>query len=280
VADVVDAVDRVCPTCGAPLPRKFCADCGEKRITAHDYSLVHFGEALVENLTHFDVRSFRALWYLVAKPGRLTRDYLDGRRRRYIGPIQLFVILNVVFALTGGNTFRTPLSVQEHDWPAAALKRGMVAQAIEKSGVTREEFTRQFDQNAGVQAKTWIFSMIPAFAICMAALYGFRRYFFEHLVFSTHFYTVFLVTIVVVGFLFWQTLKLAGIHLTGQGFDEKVSLTIVGVLIVHTYFALRRAYEDRPIAAMLRAIAAGALVTPVLFGYRFLLFFVTLKTLH
>jgi len=36
-----------CLSCGAPQTGKFCAECGEKRISAHDYSLLHFGESLL-----------------------------------------------------------------------------------------------------------------------------------------------------------------------------------------------------------------------------------------
>ena len=119
-----------CPSCGAAIDGRFCAACGEKRVTAHDYSITHFAEHVLESLTHFDFKSLRAVRTLVTRPGRLTRDYLDGRRRGYIGPIQLFVIVNVVFALVGPNSFRTPLSVQEHDRPFPALKQSLVARAI------------------------------------------------------------------------------------------------------------------------------------------------------
>ena len=112
-----------CPTCGAAVNGRFCAACGEQRVTERDYSVAHYIGHVFESLTSFDIRSLRALWTLMARPGRLTRDYLDGRRRIYLGPVQLFVLVNVVFALAGANTFRTPLAVQEHDPPFPAFKR-------------------------------------------------------------------------------------------------------------------------------------------------------------
>src|SRR5262245_30635748 len=124
-----------CPTCGAIVDGRFCGNCGEKRITTDDYSITHFAEHILESLTHFDFKSLRALKTLVTQPGRLTRDYLDGRRRSYIGPIQLFVIVNIVFALIGPNTFRTPLAVQEHDPPFAAFKQSLVASAVAQRNI-------------------------------------------------------------------------------------------------------------------------------------------------
>jgi len=171
---VTDVSDALCASCGAAQPHRFCERCGEKRITTHDYSIVHFGETLVETLTHFDIRSLRALRLLVVRPGALTRAYLDGQRRAYVGPIQLFVILNIVFAFFGANTFRTPLAVQQQSW-MPELKQRMVATAKARKALGDEEFEREFDRTAGLQAKTWVFSMVPAYAICLAVLYGFRR---------------------------------------------------------------------------------------------------------
>jgi Protein of unknown function (DUF3667) len=276
---VADVVDRACPSCGAPLPQRFCADCGEKRITSHDYSIVHFTEHLVESLTHFDIRSFRAVGLLAFRPGELTRAFLNGRRRRLVGPIQLFIIINVVFALLGANTFRTPLRVQRGSWMAGTKAR-WIEHAQEASKVSPEEFEHEFDRNAAVQAKTWIFMMIPAYALLLAVVYGFRRYFFEHLVFATHFMAFMLLWILAGGMTMGIGLRLAGVHWTGQRFDNVISLVLLAGMIVYLFLALRKAYGDRWWAALTRSLLLGAAFLPVLLAYRLMLFFVTLKTMH
>jgi Protein of unknown function (DUF3667) len=267
-----------CVSCGAPQAERFCSKCGEKRISAHDYSILHFGESLLETFTHFDFRVFRAVKVIFVEPGEPTRAYLEGRRKAFVGPIQLFVIVNVVFALIGGNVFKTPLRTQERDWPFRGIKRAMTAAAIEHSGLTRESFEKDFDRNAATQSKTWIFAMIPALALCLAVLYGFRRYYFEHLVFATHFYAFMMLFIlaasVVLGVGF------AIVRFKPDGHDIALSLFALGCLIVYSYFALRRTYDDGRVGAAFRAVALGAAVYPVLVFYRFLLFFVTLKTMH
>src|SRR6185503_7625785 len=269
-----------CPTCGAPIHGGFCGACGEKRVTAHDYSITHFAEHVLESLTHFDFKSLRAFKTLMAQPGRLTRDYLDGRRRHYIGPIQLFVIVNVVFALIGPTTFRTPLSVQEHDAPFVETKRAFVASAVSERRVEKEEFRRAFDEAAGLQAKTWVFAMIPLLALATATIYGFRRFFFEHLIFNTHFLAFTLSWMLVAGLLLSLGLRAAGIHLGGQEWDNPVSLIILAGLAIYLFAALRRAFGDRAPAAAARAVAVTLLFFPIVLVYRFLLFFVTLQTMH
>ena len=268
----------VCVSCGAPQAETFCERCGEKRITTHDYSITHFAENALETFTHFDIKSLRALKVLVLKPGELTRAYLDGRRRPYVGPIQLFVILNIVFAFFGANTFRTPLSVQRDSW-LPQMKQRMVETARTERGMSDEQFEHEFDRTAGLQAKTWVFSMIPAYAIALTLLYGFRRYFFEHLVFATHFMAFVLIWILTAGILLNIALRTLGTTTAAQR-DQLISLVLLVGMLVYLAIALKRVYGDRLPAAIARSLAMVVLFLPILRAYRFLLFFITLKTMH
>jgi hypothetical protein len=269
-----------CPTCGAPFEGRFCGACGEKRITAHDYSLAHFAEHVLESLTHFDFKSLRALKTLVVRPGQLTRDYLDGRRRGYIGPVQLFIIVNIVFALVGPTTFRTPLKTQEHDRPFPALKQSLVAGAMADRNLTREEFERSFDDAAGLQAKTWIFVLIPMLALVTAALHGFRRYFFEHLILATHLLTFVLVWTLATVVVVIAVAGIAGSRLTNAALDNVAAVLIELGLAVYLAAGLRRVFGDGLVQAGTRALAVAVLLVPIIRVYRFLLFFVTLWTMH
>ena len=269
-----------CPTCGAAVNGRFCAACGERKVTEPDYSVAHYIGHVFESLTSFDFRTLRAFGTLMARPGRLTRDYLDGRRRIYIGPVQLFVIVNVVFALAGANTFRTPLAVQEHDPPFPAFKRSLVAGAMAERAVEREEFRRSFDDNAGLQAKTWIFTMIPLIAVVTAALYGFRRFFFAHLIFATHFLAFMLAWMLVTVLVAAWGFRLAGVQLTAADRDSVAStLTLLG-LVSYLFPALRRVVGDGRMAAVARTLGMTVLIYPIVLIYRFLLFFVTLWTMR
>ena len=44
-----------------------------------------------------DSRLLRTLWSLVAKPGRLTREFTQGRRASYMSPVRLYLITSLVF---------------------------------------------------------------------------------------------------------------------------------------------------------------------------------------
>jgi Protein of unknown function (DUF3667) len=93
-AEVADT-HHVCANCDAPLAGNFCANCGQK---AHVHrSLLHVGEEFLHGITHFDGKAWQTLPLLVFRPGKLTRDYIEGRRARYIAPVPLFLL--VVFLM-------------------------------------------------------------------------------------------------------------------------------------------------------------------------------------
>lgn len=95
-----------CANCGAPLSNKYCSSCGQP---AHFHrSLGHMLEEMLHGVLHFDTRAWRTLPMLVRNPGKLTRDYVFGRRARYISPLALFLCLvftmYIVFTAMGGSS--------------------------------------------------------------------------------------------------------------------------------------------------------------------------------
>ena len=58
--------------------------------------LVH---ELLEGITHSDSRLWRTLTTLWFKPGKLTEEFVAGRRVAYLPPFRLYLILSIVFFL-------------------------------------------------------------------------------------------------------------------------------------------------------------------------------------
>lgn len=86
----------VCLNCGTELKGPFCYYCGQP-----DKNLIRFFPALIrdllEDVLDLDSRFIRTLKPLLLHPGRLTRDYLDGRRFRYVPPMRLYILTSMVF---------------------------------------------------------------------------------------------------------------------------------------------------------------------------------------
>lgn len=87
---------RPCPNCDQLLWGQYCANCGQRARTR----MITFWELLKdagELVASLDSRMWRTLGRLMFRPGRLTLDYLRGRRARYVPPMRLFIASSIVF---------------------------------------------------------------------------------------------------------------------------------------------------------------------------------------
>lgn len=92
---------HACRNCGAAAPGHYCPDCGQETKLALPTFAAFMREAAGRYVA-FDGRMWRTLFALVARPGFLTHEYFAGRRRRYIRPARLFLVLwLLLFAVVG-----------------------------------------------------------------------------------------------------------------------------------------------------------------------------------
>jgi hypothetical protein len=89
---------RSCLNCGAPLTGRYCSNCSQAADIHVPSTLELIHEAL-EGLTHSDSRLWRTLYLLWLKPGRLTQEFIAGRRVAYLPPFRLYLVLSVIFFL-------------------------------------------------------------------------------------------------------------------------------------------------------------------------------------
>jgi len=98
LADKKLAGSAQCLNCGTGLKGPFCYFCGQP-----DRNFMRFFPALVrdlmEDVLDLDSRFMRTLKPLLFKPGRLTRDYMNGRRFRYAPPMRVYIFSSIVFFL-------------------------------------------------------------------------------------------------------------------------------------------------------------------------------------
>ena len=81
--------EALCLNCGAALVGPHCHQCGQ---AAHVHrTLGAFFHDLLHGVFHFEGKIWRTLPLLAWQPGRLTRDYIDGRRASHVSPIALFL---------------------------------------------------------------------------------------------------------------------------------------------------------------------------------------------
>jgi hypothetical protein len=99
--DPPQALTRVCANCQTPLTGPYCTGCGQRH-EPHIHTLAHFAGEAFEVISHADSRLWRTLWYLVSRPGFLTREFFQGRRVQYLPPFRLYLVISVLFFLVVG----------------------------------------------------------------------------------------------------------------------------------------------------------------------------------
>jgi hypothetical protein len=86
----------VCLNCSAPLSGPFCAQCGQRDIPPYPSVRELVIDAFWE-LSGWDGRFASTVRALVRKPGKLTREFLEGRRASYLSPLRLYLMASLVY---------------------------------------------------------------------------------------------------------------------------------------------------------------------------------------
>lgn len=94
-----EAGDRLsCLNCGYILNGQYCGNCGQ-RAQSRLISILELVRDAFGDLLDFDSRLWRTLVPLALRPGSLTRDYLTGKRARYMPPFRMYLVLSLLFFL-------------------------------------------------------------------------------------------------------------------------------------------------------------------------------------
>jgi len=175
-----------CPECAAPLVDKYCHRCGEKLPDVHDLTLKHFIHHGLHELTHFDSKIFRTVQALLFRPGLLTVEYLAGRRKRYVLPLRLFL---VIFALNFFLYTRPGVALYDMRFITSTPQSKQFADLLERKAAKRhmdkEVLFDQINEHWQHNASLFQLGEVFFFAVWLAVL-NWRRYFVEHLIFALH----------------------------------------------------------------------------------------------
>lgn len=90
--------EKECANCGTGVIGEYCHHCGQKA-RLHKDSFFHMVTHFVADYFHYDHKFLQTLKLLIIKPGRLSREYMSGRRASYLHPIQLYIFVSAVFFL-------------------------------------------------------------------------------------------------------------------------------------------------------------------------------------
>lgn len=103
-----------CPNCGAQLSGNFCQGCGQAA-HLHVPSAREFLHEFVAHYVALEGKLWKSMALLIFRPGQLTRDYIEGKRVRYIEPLRLYLTFSIIFFAIfkfSGNSFGDAVSTE------------------------------------------------------------------------------------------------------------------------------------------------------------------------
>ncbi|WP_290417980.1 DUF3667 domain-containing protein [Massilia sp. YIM B02443] len=211
-----------CRNCGAATAGNYCQHCGQAT-HLHVPSAREFLHEFIAHYVALEGKLWKSLGKLIARPGFLTREYIEGRRVRYLEPLRLYLTFSIIFfaifklsnvevvqfedgtparaaALAEGrlkDTLFGPASPKQ----AANMERAM-QQVVEKArgmhpvlgdkvaqfaALTPAAQRAAFKQAFYSYTPYAIFAMLPLFALYLKILYlGSGRRYGEHFLFGLH----------------------------------------------------------------------------------------------
>ena len=257
-----------CLNCGAPLrfepAPSFCPACGQET-RLHPPTLGEFAHELIGHYVAIEGALWRSLAALVFVPGKLTREYLDGRRRRYVLPLRLhlsasFLFFLVVKVLGAGAPME--LQVKSASDPTVQAEVAQVRRCVERPGdcgrweawIARHtlrlidggpspERAETFNQRMAAAAPYAVFVLLPVFAAIVHGAYWRRRLpYGAHFVFGLHMHAVWFMAMLALALL-----------------PEAAMLALLPLVFLHGLLALRRVYGG----SVMVTLARGVFVTAV-----------------
>src|SRR5262245_9137044 len=131
-----------CPTCHVAVTTPFCSRCGEEPLPPRDLTLRGLAEKIVHALTSIDARVARSVLKLLRHPGELTLAWVNGIRKPYVAPFQLFLLANVLFfavqSATGVNVVGSSLDSHLHHQDWNTLAQSALSQRLAATHMTLE----------------------------------------------------------------------------------------------------------------------------------------------
>jgi hypothetical protein len=177
-----------CKNCGNHFHGKFCNQCGEKVYSQKDKSIENIFEEAFHFLTHFDGTFFTTLKTFFSRPGKMSREYVDGHRKKYFKPVSLFLVMVIAYLLfprfQGLNMKFSTYVSEEYDYAWYALP--VARQKIHAHHITGKELAKLYDEKSPGFAKICLLLLLPLSAIVLSVIFfTSKKYFFDHFILST-----------------------------------------------------------------------------------------------
>jgi len=211
----------ICASCGRSLTgENYCSHCGEEVFDASKLTLKYFlTNTVLQEFLNVDGKIWRTLKLLLFRPAFLALEYAAGRRRPYVGPVRLLIVTIIVYVLAtqSGIGFTLDIGPLKLSTAPAPMSPGRSIEAtlesVDRFGILEGMFTERvgpvaeasdetrtrFNRALNGLATPLSFMTVLLVALTLYAFFHRRRpLLVEHAVFSMHYYTFVLLSLLFV----------------------------------------------------------------------------------
>ncbi|TXI93714.1 MAG: DUF3667 domain-containing protein [Burkholderiaceae bacterium] len=184
-----------CINCDHPAPLRFCPSCGQKT-KVETPSLFEFLHEYIHHFVALEGKLIGSLKNLIFHPGRLSQEYLCGRRQRYVSPLALYLTISLIFfsSLQFGVAHYDKVATHSN---APATEQIKTRTENSNTAVATGKDTVRTDRQRAAAAERAsllkilpliLFMLTPLYSWILASMYKNRQMLLgEHLVFMFHF---------------------------------------------------------------------------------------------
>lgn len=276
---------ELCANCGNSLQGEWCHVCGQKRLEPGARSLSHLLLDWWQQLSSLEGRWWQSFRDLVLRPGALSSAYLKGQRKRYLAPLTLFLLINLLYFVRAPMTdFNLSLLDQAclQPWSAMALAQvnhqiapeTLVCDApLRDSELPRwANLSARYQDIADDVSSSTVIAHVPVIALFLSLLAGWRRWYYaEHVIVALHLFAFFLLYAVAI---LPPALWLADSVPPLAQYGVQLRVLLLLLLLMHWTLAVRKVYG----LGVLRTLLAPPLLFLALgishFAYRYVQFWV------
>ncbi|HET7218825.1 MAG TPA: DUF3667 domain-containing protein [Vicinamibacterales bacterium] len=255
-----------CLNCGAGLHGPFCSACGQRSVPP-DPNIAELAGDAWQELSGYDGRIAATVRGLV-RPGFLTREYLAGRRARYLSPVRLYLIVSVMYFLAAAaapasarnGQLATPGGVRigvtgtREGLKLSAEERAEILASAEKApAVLRPMLVAVANDPVAFRARVLtimprvFFALLPVFAAILALFYR-GRPFPTSLVFAVHLHAF-----AFAAFTLSELVKLTG----AIGLSIAVGAVVTIVFVAYALMAFRAVFGGGWPATIVKGAGIG-----------------------
>jgi hypothetical protein len=272
---------HTCKSCGHQFVGVYCNFCGEKVITPKDRSFRTFLSNILVAVTFVDNKFIKTLWLTIKNPGFLSKEYADGRRVKYIRPLQMFFILNLIYFLFPIlQLFNSSLRTQMYYLFHSEMVRNMVVKRVASEALSLDGFSLMYDGKSTGFAKLLIVIFVVLASLPLSLIFRKKnRYFTDHVTLSVELacFNMF-VNAIFLGSILFVLSKI--FRWTGSSMGDYLNDTTFTFIFVITNFyfiyrASRTFYGQKGKRLIVKSILGILGLFLALELYRLLLFFVT-----